>query len=216
MPKPSEFYIGVMEFFSILLPGSLLVAAVVGRWHPELHPPLVALITSRTAGWIGFALAAYAAGHFLFLLASLLDSPVYDRYRRWRWPVAEDHCYPFAVEARKAYFRGDHGPDVPMNTFAWAKAVLRMEAPAASADVERYEADSKFFRSLVIAIPVSGAILLPTLPGLIALTVLLTALAFVAYADRRHKSTEWAYRYAVVLAASKLPPPVPGRRLPGA
>ncbi|TGX53583.1 hypothetical protein E5A73_12205 [Sphingomonas gei] len=206
MPKPNDFHIGVIEFFSILLPGALLTAALVGRFHPELAEPLRSLLAPAGADWVAFALASYAAGHFVFLVAAMLDGLVYDRLELWkRFRGGADHCYLRATEARQAFF-GTLERDVPMNSFAWAKSVLRLRAPAALADVERYEADSKFFRSLVVVIPVT-AVLLAASPLLAALAAALTLASFFRYAERRYKSTEWAYRYLLVLIETPSPDP---------
>lgn len=208
MPKMSEFYVGVIEFFSILLPGAMLAAVLVmaGDAAQVGLPPLLA---SEAAQWVAFALAAYALGHFLFLAASPIDRLFYDPYRRRVWPRRDDHAYLFATELREAYFRRvtDGWRDCPMNTFAWAKALLRLKAPAAAADVERYEADSKFFRSLIVVLPLSGLVLawIGAFQGhrlmLLALPVglLLAWVSFLRYAERRYKSTEWAYRYVLTL-----------------
>lgn len=201
MPKPSEFHIGVIEFFSILLPGTLLTAALVVRLHPEDHGPMATLLAVPGANWIAFALTAYAAGHFVFLTAAMIDGPLYDRFRRWRWPQGEDCCYVRATAARKAFFGPAQGRDVPMNTFSWAKTTLRLHAPEALADVERYEADSKFFRSLIVVIPIALPLLVDSPVEAIPVVVVLTVAAFLRYAERRHKSTEWAYRYVVVMSA---------------
>lgn len=197
MPKPSEFHIGVMEFFSILLPGTLLIAAIAVRWHPQDLAQFRPLLAAPGASWVAFALSAYTAGHFLLLAASRLDGTLYHPYRTLIW-AKHDSCYAMATEARKARFAECTGVNEPMNTFAWTKAMLRLKAPAACVDVERFEADSKFFRSLVVAIPLSAALVLPAWICL-AFAAPASILAFVAYADRRRKSTEWGYRYVLVL-----------------
>jgi hypothetical protein len=203
MPKPSEFHIGVMEFFSILLPGSLLIAAIIVRWHPQELPQFRPLFAAPGASWVAFALSAYTAGHFLFLAASRLDGTLYRPYRALLWSK-DDSCYAMATKAREARFAECTGANEPMNTFAGTKAMLRLKAPAACTDVERFEADSKFFRSLVVAIPLSAALVLPAWVCL-ALAAPAAILAVVAYADRRRKSTEWAYRYVLVLIREDAP-----------
>jgi hypothetical protein len=205
MPKPSEFYIGLMEFFSILLPGALLTAALIVQWEPQGQEGIARLLAVPGANWIAFALVAYALGHFAYLAAASIDSPLYDRYREWRWPERDDCCYVRATAALKAFFGTAQGKDVPMNTFAWAKSVLQLKAPAALADVERYEADSKFFRSLIVVLPIAGPLLADT-PRVAILPALAVALiSFLCYAARRHKSTEWAYRYLLVLIEAPSP-----------
>jgi hypothetical protein len=87
-----------------------------------------------------------------------------------------------------------------MNSFKWTKAVLMARAPAALADVNRYEADSKFFRSMTLVLPIVGAagawrVDWIALPAALSLAVI----SFLIYAQQRYKSTEWAYQYVLVL-----------------
>lgn len=198
--KPGDFFVGVIDFFSILLPGSLL-AGILAVMLP-LPPALEPLLASETAKWVAFALAAYALGHFVFLISALLDI-LYDAYRPKRWPHSDDEDRPFkqANALRHAQFPvGDLDKGRPMNTFKWAKSVLMMRATAALAEVNRYEADSKFFRSMAVVLPVGGVAgeemgFTEVLPA----SLLLTIVSFVIYAQQRFKSTEWAYVHVLVL-----------------
>ena len=203
--KPADVHIGVIEFFSIVLPGALLTAALVAVWSGP--PPMSRLVLSSTAvEWVAFAILAYTLGHFIFLIASVLDHPLYDRYRNWRWPKRPDGAYALALIERNRFFGRplDFARDVPMNTFVWAKSLLVMHCPVANAAVEHFEADSKFFRSLVIALPLVGAVLAHAgSPLALPTSLALSLLSFVRYAERRNKSTEWAYRYALVLCRDR-------------
>jgi hypothetical protein len=163
--KPGDFYVGVIDFFSILLPGSLLVGTIATM--VPMPSSLEPLLGSDTARWVAFALAAYALGHFVFLISALLDI-LYDKYRPLRWPNANDAEQPFKQAAALHYAQfpvGKPGDGVPMNTFKWAKSVLMMRAPAALADVNRYEADSKFFRSMAVVLPLVGVAGIAGKPG---------------------------------------------------
>lgn len=202
MPKPNDFQLGVIEVFSILLPGALLVAALLIVFG--LPPDFATFLAAPGAAWIAFGLAAYAAGHIVFYLAASLDDRYYDRYRKRKWPPSRDRAY-IAASALRFDALPPPNPwafDDPMNTFAWAKATLIFRAPAAYADVLRYEADSKFFRSLVVVLPIVGVLLL--FRGMVLALPILSGLGyacFFRYAERRYKSTEWAYRYVIVLSA---------------
>jgi hypothetical protein len=205
--KPGDAYVGVVELFAILLPGAMLTAAIVVAIGADAVPQLDPLFASPAAGWVAFVLSAYALGHFVFLVSARIDKPIYDTYRERTWPKDQDHAYKRATALRCAHFPdvaysldGPGAPgDIPMNTFNWAQAILMLEAPAAFADVQRYEADSKFFRSLIVVLPLCGLLLgtqglwWPLLP-LAGLAVL----SFLRYAERRYKSTQWAFRYVIV------------------
>lgn len=203
MLKPGDFFVGVIDFFSVLLPGALLTAILASIDEVRTFPLLAEIIgSSDAAQWVAFALASYALGHFLFLIAAKLDETVYDRHRKRKWPKETEHCYNEATELRQGFFGGAHldKKDYPMNTFKWAKSLLMLRAPGALADVNRYEADSKFFRSMVVVLAILAVFAFyegQWVAGLIALV--LTRLSFSRYAERRHKSTEWAYQYVIVL-----------------
>jgi hypothetical protein len=204
MAKPADFYVGAIDLFAVLLPGAVAAGALaVLVPMPHLLEPLLA---SRGAQWIAFALASYAFGHFVFLVASYADNLLYDPQAS-RGRAGKDHAYLDATELRHRFFGTDEsaGGDVPMNTFTWAKTVLALRAPVALADVQRYEADSKFFRSMMVILPpASLAVLVErgscvTVFGTIGAACILSILCYRRYAERRFKSTEWAYFYLLTL-----------------
>jgi hypothetical protein len=206
--KPSDIYLGVVELFSVLLPGALLEAAIVRAVYPIVHNPFAPLMETGETQWVAFGFAAYALGAFVFPVASLVDETFYNRYREKHWPKPDDHAFQLATELRHRFFQSSRASgDVPMNTFAWAKSMLILKAAAAFADVQRYEAESKFFRSLVVVLPIVGLflafawrgpnLLLPA--SALILSLLMAGLSFRRYAERRQKSTEWAYRYVITL-----------------
>ena len=243
--KPADLYVGVMEVFTIVLPGALLTGCLVLAVPvgPEAFSPLLDEAASQ---WAAFAIAAYGLGAIVFSIAAELDG-LYDEHRRRHWPNRPGDAYDEATALRARYFGVPReqtprvvkiatgwkkvlreavrrlawlpappaiGPgetqdtDSPMNTFTWAKTLLLARAPAAAADVQRYEAESKFFRSLLVVLPAMGLLaggqwLFEMRWGLAAAAVLLpialTPLCFRRYAEQRRKSTEWAYSYAISL-----------------
>lgn len=198
--KPGDFFVGVIDLFSILLPGTLLAASLAILIPTP--PPLQNLLAVGGARWVAFALAAYALGHFAFLLSARLD-PHYDRFRDRKWPDFKAAGSPFeeATKLRDAQIARPKGPeDHRINTFKWAKTVLMLRAPAALADVNRYEADSKFFRSLVVVLPAVGLIAgLKEMWLVLPVALVLARVSFSIYAEQRYKSTQWAYHYVIVL-----------------
>jgi hypothetical protein len=203
-PKLGDFYVGVVDLFSVLLPGGFLMAALVLVIPPSYGGFFAPLLATPQAQWAAFIFCAYALGALLFLPASRLDHRFYDRYRKRTWPDKDDHAYKLATALRGRVFPGPTEVDNPMNTFAWAQAVLLLHAPAAFAEVQRYEAESKFFRSLIIALPLSGFLVVLRSQAVeqwveLLLALVLAGLCFLRYAERRHKSTEWAYRYVIAL-----------------
>src|SRR5690348_3190933 len=135
--KPADVYVGVVELFSVLLPGGLLLAALVQALGPAAGGLVSPLLDTNEAQWVAFVFAAYALGAFVFPVASTLDSWFYNPYRQRRWPKETDFAYNRATELRKQFFGPENANvvDWPMNTFAWAKTLLMFRAPGAFADV---------------------------------------------------------------------------------
>lgn len=212
---PGSFYLGVVDFFSIMLPGGVLAFFLSGVFERNVFGALFPAIPPGTAGWVIFLFAAYLLGHIVFLLGSYLDK-VYDPVRKLVWPKKTDFAYQQADSLRRTLL----GPDAAraINTYQWARAILTLNHPAGMAEVARLEADSKFFRSLVIVLVILLAAtlannwhrtgnLFPVLLGICAV------LSYWRYTERRYKSTEQAYRYMIVLASEdRLQPGTHGTR----
>ena len=211
--KSSSGYFSVIDMFAVLLPGVLLVGGLntLGAWSLLSE----GLPKDEAAAWLSFGVEAYVAGHFIFILASGLDGPLYHRLLRHALDHDDGLSYRLASALKARYF-GERLGAVdrlhPMNTFAWAKTVMALRAPRALAEVQRFEADSKFFRSLTLLMPALGVIALHRVgwsgvagPAVIGATAALTVLACWRYGERRLKSTQWAYNYVITLFGAATP-----------
>jgi hypothetical protein len=78
--EPQNFFIGVIDFFSILLPGALLAYLNKDWATKQLGQPNFKL--DSTEAWVLLLVASYLLGHFLFLIGSWLDEYVYDPIRK--------------------------------------------------------------------------------------------------------------------------------------
>ena len=85
--KPNDFFIGVINFFAVLLPGAVLVLFAIepARGYLSSHSYLLGSTREMFKGevprWIAFLVASYTLGHFVFMLGSPLDA-LYDLTRR--------------------------------------------------------------------------------------------------------------------------------------
>ncbi len=244
--EPQKFFIGLIDFFSVWLPGAILaylLADVALAWLPA------GARTDDGAGWALFLFGSYVAGHFIFLLGAWLDR-FYDKVRgatrerqiqalakgeRGSGALArglagslfakDDKALAAALRLKEAAL-SRLGDAAAINTFQWSKARLATEHPAALAIVNRFEADSKFFRSLCILLPFLAAWQLGAALGLTpsltgekappaASALVLAALFFLSawrYAEQRAKATSQAYWFIATLAAAApaaLPSPPP-------
>lgn len=232
--EPEKFFIGVIDLFSILMPGAVLSyytyrrvpSRVMGLDHWTVH---------GAEGWVVFLFTSYLLGHFLFFVGSWLDDFVYDFLRKRTtkeqitrilngrkisstivrslvWVCFKenaDRTYERALTIRASYLKRISAPKEAINTFQWCKARLALEHREALAAVNRFEADSKFFRSFV---PVMFMVIVAEIVlhrGAWKLWSLLAALAmilsFLRYMEQRFKSTQQAYWFVITLEANKLP-----------
>ncbi len=229
--EPQKLYIGVVEFFAIVLPGALVTFLFADSVGPTLLGDGRYQDLHGTAQGLVFAFASYLAGHFVFLASALLlDELVYDRVRRAtrfgeiRHLAKEGRRSPSSrlsrvvanmvaagsadsavrqAELLKELDLGRVGAAGSMNSFQWAKARLALDHPEASLVVQRFEADSKFFRSLVVVLAgsaLAGAVVQHRYGLLWGL--LLAAAAFVRYVDQRVKATRQAYWFMIAIAAA--------------
>ena len=204
MTKPGDFLIGVLDFFAILLPGSLATWLVAQYFPPdELRRSLAFGFgdPDRVTLWAAFLLSSYVLGHFVFMAGSRLDTS-YDRWRRRSKPSSRDSTFQAADDMRKRVTASL--PSSHFSTLKWCKAYIQLNAVQARTEIDRYEADSKFFRSLVVvSIAIAGHFLLREgNVGLGLACLALTAAANWRYRDQRWKMTELSYGTAVILEAT--------------
>lgn len=215
--EPQKFFVGIIDFFSILLPGALLTYLAGNEaWKCVLGPgrPL----PNGTEGSLVFLFASYLLGHFIFLLSTWLDE--FDNWVRkatldrqikqlawhgWlmprlaRWLVwlafkRERHVALKCVCKIQGHYLGNIGAAEAINCFQWCKARLAIEHPELLATVKRFEADSKFFRSLVVVL----FVLIYWYAwqnrfGLIVVCAVLLLMALWRYMEQRHKAINQVY-----------------------
>jgi 8-oxo-dGTP pyrophosphatase MutT (NUDIX family) len=235
---PQKWFIGLMDFFSILLPGALLTYLLMDQVGPVLLAERYGKLAG-SEGWAAFLFASYLFGHLIFLLGSWLDE-FYDWARGYTlnvqirrlalrgkllpWPLRLGLWAVFRSESDHAVRRTEQvkkrllSPllaDRAVNTFQWCKVWLNVESQPCLQAVQRLEADSKFFRSFVVVL----AVVLITWPWhhpdspLLALGVAaLLLLALWRYMEQRWKATNLAYWSVLTLTArqAELTFPEPG------
>ena len=204
MTKPGDFFIGIQDFFAILLPGSAVVYFAVA----EADARGVVSALDGAQATVAFAFAAYVVGHLVFLVGSYLD-PLYDRWRKGR--PKTDGAFLAADELRKRHRAALTG--AAFSNLKWCRAFVSLHSSTARTELDYYEATSKFFRSLVVLFAFTTVVLFATrllLPFdrrlLAALSAMLSWACFVRFRDQRWKLTELTYAYAVLIAALDLKP----------
>ncbi len=196
---PGAFFLGVQDFFAVLLPGALAM------WLVAQHAPsgVAEFMLPRTkpalesVQWLVFFLGSYVLGHFVFMAGSRLD-PVYDGWRRRRKPTDRDRTFQAADALRKELTPGLSGGD--FTTLKWAKAYIQIHSPGARVEIERFEATSKFFRGMVVmSVALCAHFLLMGSASVAIIAIILGLLSYDRFRDQRWKATELSYGTAVIL-----------------
>lgn len=226
--EPGKFFIGVIDFFSILLPGALLTYALKDKVITVFFAiPEFTLDTPEHMTI--FVFLSYLLGHFIFLLgAAFLDDHVYDNLRvstyfeqvrrlargeklkskflrflaRHSFNSYSDRTIVKILQLKKFHLEPLKALDT-MNAFKWCKTYLNTIAPHTLSSVERFEANSKFFRSLFIVFIIVLPFSIFTRLWYASLIIVgLIILSLWRYIDQRKKGIEQAYRTVIVLEAN--------------
>jgi len=204
--KPADFFVGVIDVFAVLLPGALLAFVTKDMALAYVFGTILPPVRGVAQGWIAFIFASYLLGHFIFLVGSFLDRTVYDPYRERFLTRDSDLVYERAKEIKVRHVEDTDEAEV-VNTFKWAKIHAQILSPSGLVEINRLEADSKFFRSLIVVLFLIALILVYEAAFLAhgtaligsAACLLLMVLSFLRYADQRFKSTQLAYAYLIAL-----------------
>ena len=206
--KPNDFLLGVFEFFAILLPGSLATWLTI-QYVPE--PFLKNALTLNLGGApapdpvvlvTAFLVASYTLGHFVAMAGAQLDGP-YDRWRKRVKPPGRDATFKAAEQLYKSL-----NPELnsgQFTTLKWAKTYIQVNAQPARAEIDRLEADQKFFRSLVVVAVAFAAhfTLRDGAPAAGVACIVLGGLAYHRFLDQRWKASELTYATVVIVHQSK-------------
>jgi ADP-ribose pyrophosphatase YjhB (NUDIX family) len=235
--EPEKLFIGVIDFFSILMPGALL--AYLGKdWVARVVLGEPCFQLQGPEGWMIFLFGAYLLGHIAFLLGSLLDNP-YDWLRectdlgqsrrlakgqkfsgRGMRAIAKRLFGRNADAALvqvlriKSHALSGLSAENAVNAYQWSKARLSKDHPAGLAAVQRFEADSKFFRSFAIVLVTLAAISVYQYQCQDRLLLAAVCLGFLLltlwrYMDQRFKATQQAYWLVITLESmnsTRIPP----------
>lgn len=226
--EPQRFFIGLMDFFSILLPGALLTYLLMDEVGSAVLGSARYCQITGAEGVAVFLVTSYLIGHLIFLLGTWLDE-FYDRDRRltlnkqikllanrgkllpWMsraaiWLVFKresDIAVNRAGKIKEEMLKGLQAKDA-INNFQWCKALLAKEYPDNLATVHRFEADSKFFRCFVIVLLALVVLWSCQQKWLLAgFGFALIPLAMWRYMEQRYKSTNQAYWSVITLMAKE-------------
>jgi mannose-6-phosphate isomerase-like protein (cupin superfamily) len=222
--KPSDFFIGVIDFFAVLLPGVLLTFFMQAHWYEiffgdeKMFPALHTDIEKS----LGFIVLSYILGNIVFLISSvLLNSFVYERFLRTPFfKTNADLLYHTATEIKEKYLHSsllinnllmqdklseDEKKQLAsktkkevVNTFKWIQHFMLLKQPEALILIKKTEADSKFFRCLVIVLLFIAIVSFANAHIVVGfIFLLLSLLSIYRFGILRYKSTQRAYEFLV-------------------
>jgi len=165
--EPQKFFIGLIDFFAVLLPGAVL-AYLTKDWVVFFLVGQPRAPLDGIEAWMVFLFSAYLLGHIAFLLgAKFLDDWLYEPLRNktylgqirrladgkglsisamrklsgWIFGKNPDLAFVHALRI-KSLALAPFSAEPAINAFQWCKAFLSKEHPEGLAAVQRFEADS--------------------------------------------------------------------------
>jgi hypothetical protein len=213
MPRPVDFFISALDFFAVFLPGAALVYIVQSWALPYI--PLSLRPSDTPQSWAAFLVLAYVAGHLLHAVATLLDEPVYDN---WYLPkYQKEHFRVAKLTGKGATLGGDDASETLLaraygysgavkgtSLYKWCLSFIKIYNTPAASEIDRYQADSKFFRSFAILAVLSSSVAFEFTgwpARLVVFTLALVAGGFSVwrYCDLRWSATKRLYEYYLLL-----------------
>jgi hypothetical protein len=199
MPKLSDIYVSALDFFAVILPGAIATAFFRPHIDKILPGATIWLPAGENTQWGVFLLFSYFIGHLVFLIGSRID-PLFHKWReKYRIDVRNPGTpYGCAELIRKSLLTPVQQSAI--NTFQWSRSVLLLRFASGATDVIRLEADSKFFRSLVVICLVLSLFLLAESHVLVSVFLAgLSVACLLRFGERRLKSEKQAYMHIVAL-----------------
>jgi len=171
--KPGDFFVGIIDFFAILLPGALLAFliqpyAITYVFNGKVLPALA----DPTQRWIAYIFTSYVLGHIVSTVGGPLDevsnrflNPRFSLFKRsdneltnvwWKRVKPEilkvklDHKPTPLEECARGYVKPFLEGYKNINELSVIKSYVQLKNPVAAAEIDRLKAISRFFRSLTI------------------------------------------------------------------
>jgi hypothetical protein len=203
--KASDFFVDVVAFFAVVLPGGLLAFLVLTRLQQFGELKSVPGFLTGVAGWLAFFAAAFLLGQALYAAGSWFLDHFYNRtYRLYKNKIKGDPGEPVRAIIKQQF------PEPPRPTATpWARAYIGVRNAAAAAAIDELDADSKFFRSLTVALviapyvflqhPLRNAVGIGAIGCILALAMGSTLLQWADILDSRQKGDRVASRPSKLL-----------------
>jgi hypothetical protein len=196
--KPSDFYLGIVDFLGVLVPGAVLVFMQGYRILPALSNP------SSVTDWTIFLGTAFITGQLLLALSELLNglAPSVAGFFSPQLREGVDELEKAAASLLEKGIVGKTGPTV----FHAALSYLRLKNGEAAAEVDRHMADYKLLRNLVAVFVtdfLASLILGPRSCARLIFDGVLAFLSFIAFARMLGWAHLLAFQYCCLIDSLK-------------
>jgi hypothetical protein len=200
--KPGDFFVSVVDFFGILVPGALLALLILAPAQRYLfNGEVLPHVDGEPATTGLFLVMAYVCGQATEAVGSFLLDWVTDHTYRASKAKSSQALIERVRELRKQII-GDAG--IVQSDFRWARLWVRTTSPEGFAAIERLGANAKFFRGLAVVFAIGALLFL--YEGHIGLAIA-AALLFLLWlyrdAVQRWQRDKAAFEYVIVEAAAR-------------
>lgn len=200
--KPADFFIGLVDFFSVLLPGFCVVYIVTVNTFDQYH-------NFTNPSWIYYAITSYIVGHILYAFSGLWKKNLNDwmiiqfyskkgLLRKLFKNMPESRGLALIEEAEKiknqCFKNENYHQDIKF--YDWIKIIISKDDPQLITITQRLEADSNFFRSFTIVCIVAAYFYYQCTPILIS-SILLFFFSLWRFINRRFNAEEFASLYII-------------------
>lgn len=196
--KPGDFFFGLVEFLAFIVPGMILFATIPEIIFPNI-PDFLIIIKDKDVtpfGWVTFILLSYVYGHFIHHFCALLLNPVY----KLTYFKKKKRKHALFFESVESSIK----EEFPVHTdlLQTASAYVRIKQPILISELEKYEANSKLFRSLSLL-----SIYLCFYPNLSFIgklcLITISFLCFSKFANQRWNHRIAVYEYFTIIIKNK-------------
>jgi hypothetical protein len=198
--KPADFFLGALDFFGILVPGVVCLAAIL-IVDPQTVGPVVKLLPSSGAErTIALAVSAYLLGYALHVAGFAVDR-LYDAMQQRAFErFYGRELYNRVMSLKKSQLSAEDANLI--SGYRWALTNIRMRFPAWAADIDRMTAHTALFRSMTLIAAVTTVVVLAKKAWIGALLgAITTAISIRLYQHLRWQSIRTVYEYYVALNA---------------
>jgi hypothetical protein len=189
--KPNDLFVGVIDFFGILVPGSVLLFL---HGDPILRQlGLSCRPDDKAFYWVSFFVGSLLLGHFLTGISVLLLNWGFHlslgNLELYYKEVEPEISLPVKNDRKAAYHR--------------AYSFIRLYSPAGVSEIDRQVAEYKLFRALTVAFLVDFLFALAKLNLVhMAVSLLLVLLSWYRFASLVCWTQQMTFEYYVLLTQS--------------